>query len=94
MQFKYVATGLVLGLALAGCQRTSYNSNPYSNLPSQPAPLQAQPVPSVQSGQLPPPGGGSQFPTVADDGTLTLTLGTQSFYWLHVGDSHLAGARS
>jgi hypothetical protein len=62
MQFKYVATGLVLSLALAGCQRTSYNSDPYSNLPSQPAPLQAQPVPSVQSGQLPPPGG-SQFPT-------------------------------
>jgi maltose alpha-D-glucosyltransferase/alpha-amylase len=31
--------------------------------------------------------GGSQFPSVGDDGKLTLTLGTQSFYWLHLGDS-------
>ena len=67
MQFRYVATGLVLALALAGCQRTSYS--PYSDLPaqpSQPAPLQAQPVPSVQGGQLPPPpgaAGSSQFPS-------------------------------
>ncbi|MCU1405593.1 MAG: trehalose synthase [Glaciihabitans sp.] len=38
--------------------------------------------------------GGGQFPTIGDDGTLTLTLGTQSFYWLHVGDSHFAGGRS
>ncbi|HEV7949271.1 MAG TPA: maltose alpha-D-glucosyltransferase [Glaciihabitans sp.] len=38
--------------------------------------------------------GGSQFPTINDDGKLTLTLGTQSFYWLHVGDSHFAGGRS
>lgn len=61
MQLKYVATGLVLAVALAGCQRTSYNA--YDNLPSQPAPLQAQPVPSVQGSALPPPGGASQFPT-------------------------------
>ncbi len=63
MQFRYVATGVVLALALAGCQRTSYS--PYNDLPSQPAPLQAQPVPSVQGGQLPPPGpaDSSQFPT-------------------------------
>jgi maltose alpha-D-glucosyltransferase / alpha-amylase len=27
--------------------------------------------------------GGGQFPTVADDGRFSLTLGTQSFYWLH-----------
>jgi hypothetical protein len=67
MQFRYVATGLALTLALAGCQRTAYN--PYNDLPAQPAPLQPQPVPSVQGGQLPPPGGsmggaagGSQFP--------------------------------
>jgi hypothetical protein len=60
MQFKYVATGLVLTLALAGCQRTSYS--PYNDLPSQPAPLQAQPVQGVQGGQLPPPGGASQYP--------------------------------
>ena len=29
--------------------------------------------------------GGGEFPTVAEDGTLTLTLGTQSFFWLHLG---------
>ncbi|AWB89211.1 maltose alpha-D-glucosyltransferase [Homoserinimonas hongtaonis] len=28
--------------------------------------------------------GGSEFPTVNDDGSLTLTLGTQAFYWLHI----------
>ena len=63
MQFRYMATGLVLALALAGCQRTSYSA--YNDLPAQPAPLQAQPVPSVQGGELPPPGGAnpSQFPT-------------------------------
>jgi hypothetical protein len=60
MQLKYVVTGLVVAVSLAGCQRTS--NNPYNNLQS-PPPLQAQPVPSVQSGQLPPPGaGGQQFP--------------------------------
>ncbi|MDF1479901.1 maltose alpha-D-glucosyltransferase [Leifsonia sp. H3M29-4] len=31
--------------------------------------------------------GGSQFPSVGEDGSLTLTLGTQSFYWLHLGES-------
>ncbi len=66
MQFKYVATGLVLTLALAGCQRTSYS--PYNDLPSQPAPLQAQPVQGVQGGQLPPPGGMSQYPTAPQQG--------------------------
>jgi maltose alpha-D-glucosyltransferase/alpha-amylase len=29
--------------------------------------------------------GGGVFPTVNEDGTLTLTLATQSFYWLHIG---------
>lgn len=28
--------------------------------------------------------GGAEFPTVAEDGRFTLTLGTQSFYWLHI----------
>jgi maltose alpha-D-glucosyltransferase/alpha-amylase len=37
--------------------------------------------------------GGSQFPDVGEDGTLSLTLGTQSFYWLHLGDAHFAGGR-
>lgn len=31
--------------------------------------------------------GGADFPSVGDDGRLTLTLGTQSFYWLGVGDA-------
>ena len=31
--------------------------------------------------------GGGQFPTVAEDGRFSLTLGTQSFYWLHVEPS-------
>jgi hypothetical protein len=69
MQFRYVATGLLLATALAGCQRTAYS--PYNDLPSQPAPLQAQPVPSVQGSQLPPPGAGdqSQFPTAPTNNT-------------------------
>jgi maltose alpha-D-glucosyltransferase/alpha-amylase len=37
--------------------------------------------------------GGGQFPDVGEDGTLTLTLGTQSFYWLHIGEGHFAGGR-
>ncbi|MCL6707383.1 protease inhibitor Inh/omp19 family protein [Pseudomonas sp. R2.Fl] len=53
MNFRYAATGLAMVIALAGCQRTSYSGlSPSESLP----PLQAQPVPSVQSGQLPPPG--------------------------------------
>ena len=28
--------------------------------------------------------GGAQFPTVAEDGRFSLTLGTQSFFWLHI----------
>jgi maltose alpha-D-glucosyltransferase / alpha-amylase len=31
--------------------------------------------------------GGGRFPDVGDDGSITLTLGTQSFYWLHIGDA-------
>lgn len=52
MQFRYAVTGLAIVLSLAGCQRTSYSDagSSYS-----PAPLQAQPVPSVQSGALPDP---------------------------------------
>ncbi len=37
--------------------------------------------------------GGGEFPTISEDGTLTLTLGTQSFYWLHVGTPNPAGGR-
>ncbi len=38
--------------------------------------------------------GGSQFPTISEDGSLQLTLGTQSFYWLHVGATHFVGGRT
>ena len=73
MQFRYVVTGLLVTMSLAGCQRTS--SSPYSDLPP-PAPLQAQPVPSVQGGQLPPPGAGdaSQFPAAPAGGTNMASL--------------------
>jgi maltose alpha-D-glucosyltransferase/alpha-amylase len=37
--------------------------------------------------------GGAQFPAIANDGTLTLTLGSQNFYWLHLGEAHFAGGR-
>ncbi len=37
--------------------------------------------------------GGSEFPAFADDGTLQLTLGTQSFYWLHIGSANTAAIR-
>jgi maltose alpha-D-glucosyltransferase/alpha-amylase len=37
--------------------------------------------------------GGGEFPPIGEDGRLTLTLGTQSFYWLHVGGAHFAGGR-
>jgi len=38
--------------------------------------------------------GGGEFPTVGDDGSITLTLATQSFYWLHVGSPGFVSARS
>lgn len=62
MKFSHAVTGAAILLALAGCQRTSYSSMNAAN--SALPPLQAQPVPSVQSGQLPPPGaaGATQFP--------------------------------
>ena len=63
MQFRYVVTGLAVVIGLAGCQRTSYDyGNSQNSGPGYTPPLQAQPVPSVQSGNLPPPGGSSQFP--------------------------------
>lgn len=62
MKFSHAVTGAAILLVLAGCQRTSYSSMNAAN--SALPPLQAQPVPSVQSGQLPPPGAvdPSQFP--------------------------------
>ncbi len=37
--------------------------------------------------------GGGEFPAFDDKGEVTLTLGTQSFYWLHVGSPGYAGGR-
>ncbi|MGN7294919.1 AprI/Inh family metalloprotease inhibitor [Rhizobium sp. SAFR-030] len=73
MQLRYVVTGVLVAVSLSGCQRTS--SDPYTNLPG-PAPLQAQPVPQVQSNQLPPPGAGgsSQFPAAPAGNTQMASL--------------------
>ncbi|CAH0338501.1 protease inhibitor Inh/omp19 family protein [Rhizobium sp. CECT 9324] len=74
MKLNHAVTGMAIVLALAGCQRTSYNSSAAAN--SALPPLQASPVPSVQSGQLPPPGAAdpSQFPT-APTNTAAVTPG-------------------
>eukprot|EP01035_Chromulina_nebulosa_P046796 gene46796-63403_t len=62
MKLNHAVTGIAILVALAGCQRTSYSNINAAN--SSLPPLQAQPVPSVQSGALPPPGiaDPSQFP--------------------------------
>jgi maltose alpha-D-glucosyltransferase/alpha-amylase len=44
-------------------------------------------LPDQAGGRLVDLFGGGEFPTIADDGSLTLTLGTQSFYWLQIGQS-------
>jgi maltose alpha-D-glucosyltransferase / alpha-amylase len=31
--------------------------------------------------------GGGDFPSFDENGSLTLTVGTQGFYWLHVGEA-------
>lgn len=70
MRTIHAAAGLAVVLALAGCQRTSYSD--FNSSPQQPAPLQAQPVQGVQSGQLAAPTGngvdGSQFPAAPMSG--------------------------
>lgn len=75
MKFSHAVTGAAILLALAGCQRTSYSNMNAAN--SALPPLQAQPVPSVQSGQLPPPGvtDPSQFPA-APTTTTVAAVGT------------------
>jgi maltose alpha-D-glucosyltransferase/alpha-amylase len=37
--------------------------------------------------------GGGEFPAFTEKGEITLTLGTQSFYWLHVGSPGPVGGR-
>jgi maltose alpha-D-glucosyltransferase/alpha-amylase len=38
--------------------------------------------------------GGGAFPAIGDDGILTLTLATQSFFWLHLGEPRTALPRA
>ena len=62
-------------LSLAGCQRSVSDFNAPS---LQPAPLQAQPVPTVSSGQLPDPtADASQFPAAPVSSTVTVGGVTQ-----------------
>ncbi|WP_112805490.1 protease inhibitor Inh/omp19 family protein [Ensifer sp.] len=68
MRVIHAAAGLAVVLALTGCQRTSMGG--FSAQDSSPAPLQAQPVPTVSSNQLPDPTGNtSQFPAAPTAGT-------------------------
>lgn len=71
MKLKYAATGLAVVLSLAGCQRTSYN--PYQSSAQSLPPLQAQPVPTVQSGQLADPtmAAPGQFPAAPANAPVT-----------------------
>lgn len=35
--------------------------------------------------------GGAEFPAVGDDGVATLTMGSQGFFWLHLGEARFQG---
>ncbi len=65
MRVRKAVTGLAMVLVLGGCTRT-FDTGYGSQASSAPAPLQAQPVPSVQSNQLPAPTASAtpgQFPS-------------------------------
>ncbi|WP_275785588.1 protease inhibitor Inh/omp19 family protein [Pararhizobium gei] len=69
MRTIHAVAGLAVVLAVAGCQRTSMTDFGGNNTIS-PAPLQAQPVPTVSSNQLPDPTqDASQFPAAPVSGT-------------------------
>ena len=73
MRIIHVAGGLMLALALAGCQRTSMMT---VNTQPTPTPLEAQPIGTVQSGQLPDPTTDtSQFPEKPATDTAMATPG-------------------
>ncbi|MBP1887750.1 MULTISPECIES: protease inhibitor Inh/omp19 family protein [Sinorhizobium] len=68
MRVFHAAAGLAVVLALTGCQRTSMGG--FGSQDVSPAPLQAQPVPTVSSSQLPDPTTNtSQFPAAPNAGT-------------------------
>lgn len=78
MQFRPVVASLAVLVALAGCQRTSMSDFDTRQQNTAFAPLQAQPVPTVQSGQLPDPTTDtSQFPAAPVTATTTLPTGQQ-----------------
>jgi len=72
MRTIHAVAGLAVVLALAGCQRTSMSD--FGGNSVSPAPLQAQPVPTVSSGQLDAPAttDTSQFPAAPVSGTATV----------------------
>ena len=76
MKLKHAATGVAILLSLAGCQRTSFSGMESSS--SALPPLEAQPVPSVQSGQLPPPGAASPTAFPAAPAAATQTAATDA----------------
>ncbi|NVP53782.1 protease inhibitor Inh/omp19 family protein [Mycoplana rhizolycopersici] len=76
MRIVHMAGGLMMALAVTGCQRTSS----MGGIDTQPtAPLQPAPVGSVSSSQLPDPStsttGGSQFPVAPTTDTAMATPG-------------------
>ncbi|MDX3927589.1 MAG: protease inhibitor Inh/omp19 family protein [Shinella sp.] len=72
MRIIHVAGGVMMALALAGCQRTSMSS---MDTQPAPAPIQAAPVGTVSSSQLPDPSTStSQFP--AQPGTTDTAMAT------------------
>ena len=75
MRIIHMAGGLMMVLALAGCQRTSMTS---VNTQPTPTPLEAQPIGTVQSSQLPDPmADTSQFPAKpTTDTAMTTGVGT------------------
>nr|WP_316656710.1 protease inhibitor Inh/omp19 family protein [uncultured Gellertiella sp.] len=74
MRFRNAATGLAMVLALGGCQRT-FDGGYGQQASLSPAPLAAQPVPAVQSNQLPAPGAPGAFPAAPTNQQASLQPG-------------------
>ncbi|KGF67181.1 outer membrane lipoprotein precursor, partial [Hoeflea sp. BAL378] len=58
MKMQTLLVAVAVAAVLGGCQRTSFGG---LNTQQQPAPLMPAPVGGVQSGQLPPPGTGTDM---------------------------------
>lgn len=75
MRVRNAVTGLAMVLVLGGCQRTFDTGYGNQQASLAPAPLQAQPVQTVQSNQLPAPGAPAapgQFPAAPTQQTASL----------------------